>query len=268
MQCLEKKRADRPASGARDRRAAPGACDRALVAEAAAEWWEDEGREIIMGRDGDLEVGSLATIQAEPGVQGNMTARRDRTEPNRSRRRHGGRRFGSAAQRVLRPVCEHRPRPADEDARLSRRGRGDLAGGFRRALASRAPVRQLARRVWSHGSSRSREAARSMRCGRGRAATGTVNAVLQRETRPQDRRGTAGRARLFHALASGAATGVQALERRAARGARALVLSRDVSRPDRRDAPSSGWDREIANPRGHGRLRTMLPIIHGAWSHE
>ena len=34
----------------------------------AAQWWETVGKGIMMSRDRDAEVGSLATIQAEPVV--------------------------------------------------------------------------------------------------------------------------------------------------------------------------------------------------------
>lgn len=65
MQCLEKKRADRPASGAEIAEQLRELAIERWSQRRAAEWWEGEGRAIIMGRGGDLEVGSLATIQAE-----------------------------------------------------------------------------------------------------------------------------------------------------------------------------------------------------------
>jgi serine/threonine protein kinase len=64
MQCLEKKRDDRPSSAAEiaDR------LDLLSVArwsqKHAAEWWATVGREIVLMRDRDIAVGSLATIQA------------------------------------------------------------------------------------------------------------------------------------------------------------------------------------------------------------
>jgi serine/threonine-protein kinase len=66
MQCLEKKRDDRPASGleiAEQLRCLP--IDR-WSQQHAAQWWETVGQEIMMCRDGDAEVGSLPTIHAEP----------------------------------------------------------------------------------------------------------------------------------------------------------------------------------------------------------
>jgi len=65
MQCLEKKRDNRPASGAEladQLRELP--IERWSQLDAAA-WWDREGQAIISCRGGDLEVGSLATIQAE-----------------------------------------------------------------------------------------------------------------------------------------------------------------------------------------------------------
>ncbi len=66
MQCLEKKRDDRPTSAA-----AIAERLRALPVERwsqqhAAQWWEAVGIGIMMSRDRDAFVGSLATIQAEP----------------------------------------------------------------------------------------------------------------------------------------------------------------------------------------------------------
>jgi serine/threonine protein kinase len=65
MQCLEKKRDDRPASGAEIAEQLQGLPIDPWSQRHAAQWWETEGNGIIMCRDRDAEVGSLATIQAE-----------------------------------------------------------------------------------------------------------------------------------------------------------------------------------------------------------
>ena len=67
MQCLEKKRDDRPTSGA-----AISEYLRALPIERwsqddAAQWWATVGSEIAKRRDENAEAGSLATVQGEPG---------------------------------------------------------------------------------------------------------------------------------------------------------------------------------------------------------
>ena len=65
MQCLEKKRGDRPASGAEIAEQLQGLAVDPWSQRHAAQWWETEGNRIIMSRDSDAEVGSLATIRAE-----------------------------------------------------------------------------------------------------------------------------------------------------------------------------------------------------------
>jgi serine/threonine-protein kinase len=66
MQCLEKKRDERPVSGAEiaDRLRA---LDIERWSQQQAElWWDTVGQSIISSRDSYVEVGSLATIQAGP----------------------------------------------------------------------------------------------------------------------------------------------------------------------------------------------------------
>jgi serine/threonine-protein kinase len=65
MQCLEKKRDNRPASGAEIAEQLQRLAIDSWSQQHAAQWWETEGNGIIMCRDRDVEVGSLATIQAE-----------------------------------------------------------------------------------------------------------------------------------------------------------------------------------------------------------
>lgn len=64
MQCLEKKRDDRPSSAAEIARRLEALVVERWTQAAAAEWWSSVGEEIILTRDRDLAVGSLATIQA------------------------------------------------------------------------------------------------------------------------------------------------------------------------------------------------------------
>jgi serine/threonine protein kinase len=66
MQCLEKKRDDRPASGAELSEQLQGLRIDRWSQQDALQWWETVGKGIVMGRERDAEVGSLATIQAEP----------------------------------------------------------------------------------------------------------------------------------------------------------------------------------------------------------
>jgi len=65
MQCLEKKRDDRPASGAEIAEQLQGLVVDQWSQQQAAQWWETDGIGIIMSRDTDAEVGSLATVRAE-----------------------------------------------------------------------------------------------------------------------------------------------------------------------------------------------------------
>ena len=65
MQCLEKQRDDRPASGAEIAEQLQGLSIDPWSQRHAAQWWETEGNTIIMSRDSNAEVGSLATIRAE-----------------------------------------------------------------------------------------------------------------------------------------------------------------------------------------------------------
>jgi serine/threonine-protein kinase len=68
MQCLEKKRDDRPASGAEIAEQLRALPIDPWSQQDAAQWWETAGKGIMVSRDRDAEVGSLATIQAEPAV--------------------------------------------------------------------------------------------------------------------------------------------------------------------------------------------------------
>jgi hypothetical protein len=70
MQCLEKRRDDRPASGAEIAEQLQGLAIDPWSQRQAARWWETEGNGIIMCRDREAEVGSLATIQAERVLTG------------------------------------------------------------------------------------------------------------------------------------------------------------------------------------------------------
>jgi serine/threonine-protein kinase len=64
MQCLEKKRDDRPSSALE----LASRLDRLAIEtwsqDRASEWWATAGQNIVLMRDRDLAVGSLATIQA------------------------------------------------------------------------------------------------------------------------------------------------------------------------------------------------------------
>ncbi|MGD8825800.1 MAG: serine/threonine-protein kinase [Myxococcales bacterium] len=64
MQCLEKKREDRPASGAELAERLAALPVERWSQRAAARWWETVGQAILAGRSRNFEVGSLATIQA------------------------------------------------------------------------------------------------------------------------------------------------------------------------------------------------------------
>jgi serine/threonine-protein kinase len=66
MRCLEKKRDNRPASAAEIAEQLHGLPIDRWSQPHAAQWWERAGKEIMMCRDHDAAVGSLATIQAEP----------------------------------------------------------------------------------------------------------------------------------------------------------------------------------------------------------
>jgi hypothetical protein len=66
LQCLEKKRDDRPRSGAALAEQLSALPIDRWSQTAAAQWWETSGQAIILGRERDSEVGSLATIQAGP----------------------------------------------------------------------------------------------------------------------------------------------------------------------------------------------------------
>jgi len=66
MQCLEKKRDDRPQSGAELAECLGALPIHRWTQRAAAHWWETVGQEIITHRERHSEVGSLATIQAQP----------------------------------------------------------------------------------------------------------------------------------------------------------------------------------------------------------
>lgn len=64
MQCLEKKRDDRPSSAVEIAERLQRIAVKPWSQSDAARWWETVGREIIETRTRDIEVGSLATIQA------------------------------------------------------------------------------------------------------------------------------------------------------------------------------------------------------------
>ena len=66
MQCLEKKRDDRPASAAEIAEQLRSLPIERWSQTHASQWWEATGMQLIMGRDRDSDLGSLATIQAEP----------------------------------------------------------------------------------------------------------------------------------------------------------------------------------------------------------
>ena len=66
MQCLEKKRDNRPASGVELYEQLRGLPIDRWSQQDAAQWWETVGESIVMSRETNAEVGSLATIQAEP----------------------------------------------------------------------------------------------------------------------------------------------------------------------------------------------------------
>jgi hypothetical protein len=66
MQCLEKKREDRPSSAVEIAKRLDTLPVERWSQERAAEWWATVGKEIVLMRDRDIAVGSLATIQAGP----------------------------------------------------------------------------------------------------------------------------------------------------------------------------------------------------------
>ena len=66
MQCLAKKRGDRPASGAAISEALRGLPVQRWSQDDASEWWAAVGIGITMSRDAHSDVGSLATVQAAP----------------------------------------------------------------------------------------------------------------------------------------------------------------------------------------------------------
>lgn len=70
MQCLEKKRDDRPASGAELAERLAALPIERWTQQAAAQWWETTGEDIMNARERHSEVGTLATIQAEPVYTG------------------------------------------------------------------------------------------------------------------------------------------------------------------------------------------------------
>lgn len=64
MQCLEKKRDDRPSSSLELAKRLSSLTIEPWSQEQAAEWWATIGQDIVLMRDRDLAVGSLATIRA------------------------------------------------------------------------------------------------------------------------------------------------------------------------------------------------------------
>ncbi len=64
MQCLEKKRDDRPSSALEVAHRLDGLAIEAWSQDRASEWWATVGQNIVLMRDRDPAVGSLATIQA------------------------------------------------------------------------------------------------------------------------------------------------------------------------------------------------------------
>ncbi len=66
MQCLEKKRDDRPESGVELAERLRSVPVERWTQQAAAQWWDTKGQSITNRRRRNFEVGSLATIQAGP----------------------------------------------------------------------------------------------------------------------------------------------------------------------------------------------------------
>ena len=64
MQCLEKKRVDRPSSALELAKQLDRLTIEPWSQEQAAQWWATNGRDIALMRNRDVAVGSLATIQA------------------------------------------------------------------------------------------------------------------------------------------------------------------------------------------------------------
>ncbi|UCH28714.1 MAG: hypothetical protein JSV06_10605, partial [Myxococcales bacterium] len=64
MQCLEKKREDRPSSALEIAERLASLPIEPWTQASARDWWGTVGKEITVVRDRDLAVGSLATIQA------------------------------------------------------------------------------------------------------------------------------------------------------------------------------------------------------------
>ncbi len=66
MQCLEKKREDRPESAKEIARRLAALSIERWSDDDAASWWSTVGRDIMLARGEEVGVGSLATIQAGP----------------------------------------------------------------------------------------------------------------------------------------------------------------------------------------------------------
>ncbi len=68
MQCLEKKREDRPGSGAEIAEQLRALPIERWSQQHASQWWDLMAEQIIMDREIEAEVGSLATVQAAPAL--------------------------------------------------------------------------------------------------------------------------------------------------------------------------------------------------------
>lgn len=66
MQCLEKKREDRPATGAEIADQLHALSIERWSQRQAAQWWNTMAEQIIVGREIEADVGSLVTVQAAP----------------------------------------------------------------------------------------------------------------------------------------------------------------------------------------------------------
>jgi serine/threonine protein kinase len=67
LQCLEKKRDDRPASGAEISERLQALPIERWSQEHAAQWWDWSGKQIMAHRKQETEIGDLGTVQVEQG---------------------------------------------------------------------------------------------------------------------------------------------------------------------------------------------------------
>ena len=214
-----------------------------------------------MCRDGDADVGSLATIQAEPLRDGNVMAEARPTDP-------------STSSPPWRPAIQGPPLNAFYAQYAS-----TVLALLMKMLGSRAEAEEILQEVFvelwrrapQYDSSRGSVVAWVVTVARSRALDALRartrrhgNGQMQFFSEKHGLRTESGRPDVLVSSTRWHQALRQAFkrsERRPARRARALVLSRHVAWSDRRGAQSSGRDREVANPRGHAGLRTMLPII-------